>query len=386
MKRTASITTKTVFLMALAATAASAGDLNPPAGPVGPTMKPLSQVEPRIPITAATTPPGFSSTFRITQPGSYYLTGNLAGAPNKDGIEVTASFVTIDLCGFSVLGDGSASSGIALSGQDCAILNGVVQGWGASGIVGSGEGHRVEGVSTIDNANYGMLLGGKVRVIGCATRLNGGIGMSLGSNCRVENCVASGNGTLSSHNGIHAGDRGLITNCVAEGNSGVGIRVNQGGRVVNCQASDNAVGIQTYAGGYISGSLCQLNSDDGISAGPDTTVTGCHLLSNGDDGMQLADDCLAVENHCQSNGPTGAGAGVYITGINCRVEGNQLLSNKYGILVTGGATNNFIVKNTARNNVTANFSVPAGNEMAPVVTDPGASGFGTATPWSNFAY
>ena len=56
----------------------------------------------------------------------------------------------------------------------------------------------------------------------------------------------------------------------------------------------------------------------------------------------------------------------------------------YGIWVIG--SDNFIARNIARANTLGNFSVVAGNELAPVVTNPGSSNFTTATPWSNFAY
>src|SRR5437870_4522683 len=74
-----------------------AGDLNPPPGPVTPTMKTLTEVEPRTAISAVNTPGDGDSLFKITQAGSYYLIGNAQGAAGKTGIEVTASHVTIDL-------------------------------------------------------------------------------------------------------------------------------------------------------------------------------------------------------------------------------------------------------------------------------------------------
>ena len=59
--------------LVLAATLAgwvnAGGPLDPP-GPPGVTMKSLSEVEPRTPISALP--------FTISQPGSYYLTANLS--------------------------------------------------------------------------------------------------------------------------------------------------------------------------------------------------------------------------------------------------------------------------------------------------------------------
>src|SRR3990172_7801801 len=76
----------------------SAGDLNPPPGPITPTQ--------RTPIGASTTPGDADSLFKITSPGSYYLTGNITGvgAPSMNGIEIAASGVKLDLMGFDLVG------------------------------------------------------------------------------------------------------------------------------------------------------------------------------------------------------------------------------------------------------------------------------------------
>ncbi|MCA9307861.1 MAG: hypothetical protein KDA16_15140, partial [Phycisphaerales bacterium] len=98
-----------IFSVAVVLSAAAllfAGDTNPPAGPVAPTMKTLEQVEPRTPIA--------SLPYNITAPGSYYLTGNLATAGN--GITVSASDVTIDLMGFTITGsDPNDFTGVLLT-------------------------------------------------------------------------------------------------------------------------------------------------------------------------------------------------------------------------------------------------------------------------------
>ncbi|HZW07714.1 MAG TPA: hypothetical protein VFF65_11385, partial [Phycisphaerales bacterium] len=74
-----------------AAALAAGGPLNPPAGPVAPTSGP----EPRIPINALNTPGTALAQFRISQPGSYYLPGNITAPAGATGILVEAENVSI---------------------------------------------------------------------------------------------------------------------------------------------------------------------------------------------------------------------------------------------------------------------------------------------------
>src|SRR5262245_7050708 len=82
--------------LALAATAGLlvAGPLTPPACPVASSYKTLAEVEPRVAINAANTPGTGTCLFKITAPGSYYLTGNITGASGRHGIEISSSNVT----------------------------------------------------------------------------------------------------------------------------------------------------------------------------------------------------------------------------------------------------------------------------------------------------
>ena len=87
--------------MAMTVTASAlAGELSPPTGPVTET----GRFGPRVEINSVNTPGSVTSKFIISQPGSYYLGGNISGSNAKHGIEITASGVTIDLMGFDLKG------------------------------------------------------------------------------------------------------------------------------------------------------------------------------------------------------------------------------------------------------------------------------------------
>src|SRR5882724_6913166 len=90
--------------LSLIATASllSAGPLDPPVGAVTSSYKTLTEVEPRTAINATNTPGDADSVFKITQPGSYYLTGNVQGVASKHGIEIASSNVSLDLGGFAL--------------------------------------------------------------------------------------------------------------------------------------------------------------------------------------------------------------------------------------------------------------------------------------------
>ena len=111
----------------------NAGDVDPPAGPVAPAMKTLDEVEPRIPLSQETTPGDASNLFLITEPGSYYLTGNLDVPATLNGVGISAPNVTLDLEGFTISNTpGTATwlgSGVTVlfSSDFITIRNGTIQ-------------------------------------------------------------------------------------------------------------------------------------------------------------------------------------------------------------------------------------------------------------------
>src|ERR1051326_7927174 len=129
MKR-ARIASIVIAISGLAVSAALAGPLNPPGGPVSSSYKTLSEVEPRIAINATNTPGDSTCTYLITQPGSYYLTGNVTGASARSGIKIAASDVTLDLNGFTLTGVSGSYVAIGVVGApaNVTVMHGVVTG------------------------------------------------------------------------------------------------------------------------------------------------------------------------------------------------------------------------------------------------------------------
>src|ERR1051325_4630293 len=121
----------------IAAAAAIAGPLTPPGGPVTSTYKTLTEVEPRTAISATNTPGNANASYVITQPGAYYLTGDITVPSGKSGIQVYGTSITIDLNGFTIHGSAGSQHGITASGiywSTLTVKNGAIENCGGNGI------------------------------------------------------------------------------------------------------------------------------------------------------------------------------------------------------------------------------------------------------------
>lgn len=327
----------TLALVAVLAGVVRAGPLDPPGTP-GPTMKTLDEVEPRTPIS--------SLPYLITQPGSYYVTGNLTGVPGEHGITVAASNVTLDLNGFALTGSGG-DVGIFGAGGGYAsvrVLNGSVTGWTQSGIeILLARGVEVDAVRANGNA-YGIRVA-SATLRDCAAANNSDIGV-YASYSTVVSCESKANGTGFSVS------NSTLRDCQADANTVIGIAA--GGSVVeSCVVSNNASGIVVAVASSVRGNTVRLSGGDGIQ------VTGS--------GSTIADNVLTSNNQ----------RGVYVAGTSNRIDGNHAQGSEQDIGFAIYGSGNAVVRNSAVDNVTG-FDIGSGNAAAPVV--PAA----TATnPWAN---
>lgn len=133
----------------------------------------------------------------INKSGSYVLSKNIVVTKSGiDALDITASNVTLDLQGYTILGNSNANNGINASGQsNVVILDGIVTGFGGAAII-AGTASNISGI----------------------TATNNGSGITCGIGCLVQNNIIQGNGPGA---GIIFSDPtgGYVEN-VMQGNSG----------------------------------------------------------------------------------------------------------------------------------------------------------------------
>lgn len=180
-------------------------------------------------LSAANTPGDADSHFRITQPGVYYLTGNVISSASGSAIEVAANNVVIDLNGFEMRcttdfqGDPVTGRGIVSDATGLIIRNGAIRRFRFFGVAATlGQAVRVENVHSIANgydsgmlsSGTGFALGAGSAIVRCTAYDNGNIGISVQEGSSVLDCVAYNNTNV----GISAADS-LVAHCSAFGHA-----------------------------------------------------------------------------------------------------------------------------------------------------------------------
>jgi hypothetical protein len=332
-------------------------------------MKTLSEVEPRIAINATNTPgdnDGTPSLFKITQPGSYYLTGNVTGVAGKCVIEIASSNVTLDLEGFLVTG---GTSGVQLTSSNSSLYNVTVRNGQIAGCSGGG----VDG-----GWGIGSLVDG-VNVQHCS-----GTGIKLGVDSRVTDCISSYNAQ-----GVYIQGNGLVRSCVTSHNTGAGIVAIDGTTVEGCDTFLNGTrGIDAYNEVLARGCRISHNTGNGFDGSNSCTLDGCTVSGNQGDGVfgyaHLVVRGCSIDNN-QGVGVNVAGAacevlgnslynnngnGVVITSNNGRVENNHFAANGVNaVQITG--THNTVIRNVASGHLGLPYQVSVNNDCGAIVTSPG---------------
>lgn len=253
-----------LFSLASALSLSAQGPLLPPGAPA-PSLKSLAQIEPRTDVTTLT---GDGTCIHlISQPGSYYLPGNVSGLPGRVGIVIASSNVTLDLGGFSLTGVTGSTVGLEIRAPAAAnvtVRRGSITGFDSDGL---------RFPAALANVFFEDL-----RISACG---GSGIAATAGAalkatarGCRIHDVKAYG---------INFGGGGTVADCsvsqLANGSFAVGLFAF---RIQNCSVDDVSSTSASAAGIYGENVLgCTVNnvvSSTGTAIGIGaTTVTDCQV-------------------------------------------------------------------------------------------------------------
>ena len=225
------------------------GPLDPPGAP----SSTLPLVEPRTPIRQPASAADFP--IAIGAAGSYYLAENITGVAGKDGIQIDANAVTLDLNGFALTGVPGSEHGVApdVARHNIRIGHGTVSSWGGIGINGSNfYDSTYEDLHLYNNAFGGIRASG---------------------NSLISRIVATNNGEDGIRMMSFAGLGGIVRDSTASNNGLDGIQVlgytvvvdnasfNNGGSAVHAYGSGNRIDSNNVAKSSGVGSLA-INVED----------------------------------------------------------------------------------------------------------------------------
>ncbi len=303
-----------------------------PSGAPAPTMKSLDQVEPRWALTSAPVV--------LTQPGSYYLAGNLTGT-----VTIAANDVTLDLMGFALV----AASGNAIyqSGGRTNVLvrNGIISAPGGNGLEfswsSSNANGRLEDLRISGCQNNGMVIGGGFDIRNCTVQGAGLAGIHAYEDVRIRDCVVTHCGRGLQLSGVGA---------LVEGNRVYGNIDNYSftpGNQLNLLLCEIPESLDWSCSVRLAGSLvCSREGTNGITVNADDvsidmaghTLAGPGAASGSGIQQDSVHSNLRVYNGVLRGWRGSGQAGLRAEGIGVRAENISVVSNYMGMLVGGHAS------------------------------------------------
>jgi parallel beta-helix repeat protein len=331
-----------ISIVAMLASGVRGGPLDPPAPPASTA----GVLRPGTPIT--------SLPFTISQPGNYYLTGNLTLASAGNGIMINADDVTLDLGGFTIDGGGAGAYGVlltnGLSGE--AVRNGNAEHWTGAGFLLASESlaenlqasHDTTGI-IFDDGN----------LTGCTVAFDSQDGVQAAF-ATISNCNAQSDGTGFDLNSSS------LSHSVAKSNTGDGIIVIGSGTIDHNTVNFNG------ANGIRDNGTNSFVEDNSVSNNAQTLFASGIYVST--------DDNRIAHNSVSQT----FGEGIAVDGSFNTIDENSTFQNTdIGIKIQG--SKNTVVKNSS----TGNGSVTSTNYFFGAGNNPGSidAAIAATNPWSN---
>jgi hypothetical protein len=253
------LTTVATLILTLAAFS-TAGRALPPAGPLAGTGQT---------IDACGT---------ISQSGSYRLTTNLTAS--GDCLIIAASFVRVDLGGFTLTGDGTGS-GIklvdpALDLQGVDLRRGTIRQFETGVDLSGAQFSRMEEIRALFNTGDGIRIGASSVIERNVSRDNGGVGFFTPGGSKLVRNDAAFNASHGFHGGV------VLLENTSRRNGGDGIHSVGSGLVIRGNSVDSNDGSGIVMGIGVARENVSLGNDgDGIRAACPTSLVGNSVSANG---------------------------------------------------------------------------------------------------------
>lgn len=259
--------------------------------------------------------------FIIEEPGSYYLDENIRVGAGQYGVYIRSEQVTLDLNGYSIIGDENSIIGVlsqtTLGG--ITVRNGFVESMGSAGIFNDSGEMVVEDMTVRDCGDDGIYVG-VGRVERCYVEGNAGDGIEMFGPGIVRDSIARQNQT-----GIRA--QGIVDGCDVRENTGDGVVLLDGVCQDTLSVRNGGAGFRVLGTPFFTELSAELHNcsatenQDGFNIGVESdgflgkaVLHGCSALNNTGVGFQLTvvngrfQECTALGNGSLGFGLSGDAA------------------------------------------------------------------------------